>query len=286
MDSNGNYSFVTPRELTDEDIDFLCQWTNNIFDKTFLKDHVVKVHEEIRQREHVYRCISAFSYLTPKCRLHPKYQECIELLLQDRNARILDLGTCFGQEVRGLIQSGVDPSQITASDLLPNYWNAGKDLFLDNMEEVANLRGLNQTQTLFGDWATPITCGDITDNLENYFDVIICWAVFHVLSKEQVDFMIRRIFRVLKPGGILIGSCRGARESKEWVKTPDSLSRRYLHNASSLAKAFESAGFLKEKINVITVERPSIPLKDSHIPDHDDPDRQQMVHLGFSIQKE
>lgn len=130
------------------------------------------------------------------------------------------------EEVRGLRQEVVwYPSQITAADLLPNYWNAGKDLFLDNMEEVAILRGLNQTQTLFGDWATPITSGDITDNLENYFDVIICWAVFHVLSKEQVDFTIRRILRVLKPGGILIGNCRGARESKEWVKTPDSLSR-------------------------------------------------------------
>lgn len=93
MDSSGNYSFVAPRELSDEDIAFLCQWTNNVFEKNFLKDHFIKVHEEIRQREHIYRCM----VLTPKCRLHPKYQECIELLLKDRNTRILDLGTCFGK---------------------------------------------------------------------------------------------------------------------------------------------------------------------------------------------
>jgi hypothetical protein len=147
--NTGNYSVVAPRELTDDDLSFIQQYTQNTYDNEQLKKHILAVHEEIRKSCHVYRCISAFLYLFPKSRLHPEYRNCVELLRYSSSSKLLDTGTCFGQEIRCFLADGVLPSQLYATDVTSTYWEAGKRLYLDN--DVPSLRKFNEVSAFFGD---------------------------------------------------------------------------------------------------------------------------------------
>jgi SAM-dependent methyltransferase len=183
-------------------------------------------------------------YLNPRLYKHPNYFQVINLAKsKGSDYKLLDVGSCFGQEVRGLIADGVSPSSITITDLHDYYWKAGKRLYFD--DESNKLDGVT---TIFGDFATdPADIEkDISQDLTASFDCVICQAIFHVLSKKQSHFMIQRLFNVLKPGGILLGQCVGAPQAREWAFTPDGSAPRWLYSAESLTKELKSAGFTGE----------------------------------------
>lgn len=235
-----------------EDLQFLRVWTHEQRSLEELQAHVDTVHEDIRGRAHVFGCISAFLYLTPLAHHHPFFNSLVEKAKNDRSFKVLDLGCCFGQETRNFILHGLSPQQVCASDLNDIYWEAGKDLFMD--KTVAKDRGIDQVVAKFGDWALPNpatpSASDILSGWEAHFDVVLSWAVLHVLSKEQVDNMLSRICKALKAGGVLFGVAGGAKVAADWFRTPDNTQQRFLHDQSTLREALVRAGFT----GAITIE--------------------------------
>ncbi len=241
----GNFVDVPKRSLKPEDLQFLSVWIHDQRSIEELEAHVNAVHDDIRGRVHIFGCISAFLYLTPLAHHHPTYPSLIEKAQKDSSFKVLDLGCCFGQETRNFLLRGLSPHQVCASDLNDTYWEAGKDMFMDGT--VAKDRGIDQVVTKFGDWALPnshvLSSSDVVTGWEGHFNGVLCWAVLHVLSKEQVDNMLARICKALKPGGVLLGVTGGARVASEWFRTPDNTQQRFLHDATTLREAFERAGF-------------------------------------------
>ena len=241
--SSLNYSDVKTRTLTIEDLAFLREWNEDYVtdDATFF-NRIMRLQEKLIAKNHVYRCIATLSYLSPKCRKHHAYIQIIETSkLLGPSFSILDLGTCFGQEARALIFDGIHPSSILVTDIHDTYWQAGLELYSDDTESSR----LNGVRSNFGDWATPNdnSEADMAVDKVNTFNAVMCMAVLHVLSREQSQNLISRIFRVLKSGGVLFGTCVGSVEAQEWALTPDGTAPRWLHSVESLRAALLSTGF-------------------------------------------
>eukprot|EP00667_Euglena_gracilis_P009142 EG_transcript_9282 len=257
-------------ELRDEDLTFMRQWVGGEDSGATvaeLRAHVQAVHGEVVAQEHVYRCISTMSYLTPRARQHPLYAEVLTAARSAGDSyRLLEVGACFGQDTRALIMDGVPPACITVTDLHDRYWAAGLRLFQDDAARPSGHR-LTGVTTLFGDWSAEPATVDIAEGLEEKFDAVLCWAVLHVLSATQVERMLARLARVLKPGGVLFGCTGGAATAQEWGPTPDGTAIRWLHDKRSLATTLVTAGFDGE-VSVAEVPRDRLPAlrpgADSH----------------------
>lgn len=269
----GNFAKVSKPVITIEQLTFMKKWTKNFYSDEELLQHVNQVHDEICATNHVFGCISFFLYLKPCCRLHPIFRDT-NLLDYARSVnpktlfRFLDLGCCFGQETRDLLFAGIDPSQMFVSDVVPNYWEAAKKLFLDDPlhrpEGFIPNYDISQIESRFGDWSSPDEeSTELIKGWENSFDVVMSWAVLHVLSKEQCDQMLKQIFKILKtnddlnkPPSFLFGSCVGGKVATDnWLRTPSGKAQRFRHDANTLTQAFRDAGFTGEvKIEEVDLE--------------------------------
>lgn len=69
------------------------------------------------------------------------YGSIVAHLKVNEEAKVLDLGCCFGHDARQLIKDGVRPSQIVACDLLSELINYGYELFGDEKDQ-GHLKGL------------------------------------------------------------------------------------------------------------------------------------------------
>jgi SAM-dependent methyltransferase len=248
----GNFAKVQSRELDSSDLKFVKEWINDQLTEEELKQHILAIHNVICNSIHVFGCISAFLYLSPCSFLHSYRPKMIEDALSNPSYKVLDLGCCFGQETRDCILAGVNPNQMYVTDLVSTYWEAGKKMFLDN--SVAANRRTNEIESRFGDFALSLSErnslpeGDIALGWENKFDAVMCWAVFHTLTKEQSGNMIKRIAIVLKKGGVLLGSCGGTKVAgiSEFMLTPSGAGQRFLHDSNTLTNAMKEAGFTGE----------------------------------------
>ena len=248
------------RELTDFDLQFIKSWIgekSRFNDVDILKSRIEAIHKEIRSQVHVYSCISSFSYLVPRARLHPSYDSVVKAAVAVGPAyKILDVGSCLGQETRALIVDGVHPSSIWTSDVHNEYWKAGIKVFMDDetRDDEEKLFSVSEVNEIWGDWTTPLT-QKFVGELKNHFDAILCKNVLHALSLQQSENLLTRLFKLLKNGGILFGTAVGRVSAREWVRSPTNSEQRWLFDQSSLETALRNAGFSGEIIITATVEK-------------------------------
>jgi SAM-dependent methyltransferase len=283
MQSSLSFTDTPVRELVDEDFLFLRTWigdkTGIKYSNSELQQHIVSVHDQIKTRGsngmHVYSCMSSLSYLHPRSRLHPVYSEVVSAAKSAGSSyKILDVGSCLGQDTRSLIVDGVSPLSITTSDVHELYWDAGLSLFMDrecnlqkekstagtssegvieeNVDNIGSRYNVEGVTTFWGDWATPLSVRFAAD-LKGTFDAVLAKNVLHAFSAEQCDFFLARMFRMLKSGGVFFGTCTGRAVAKEWVRTPDGSAQRWLHDRDTLEAALRKAGFDGE-VSVVSSE--------------------------------
>lgn len=70
------------------------------------------------------------SFLTPVAKEFKSYSTV------PKDGKVLEVGCCFGTEIRGLLQDGFAPENITALDITNGYWNLGKTIYGDEPEGV------------------------------------------------------------------------------------------------------------------------------------------------------
>ncbi|KAI0110305.1 hypothetical protein F4814DRAFT_426529 [Daldinia grandis] len=99
-------------------------------------EHVVKVRDEA-YAVFPYPCLRAFLFLKFNLSTYPAYQKHVLYPLKQpcpdgtAEALFLDLGTCFGQDLRKLVYDGVLTSRIWASDIDLELINLRFKLFND-----------------------------------------------------------------------------------------------------------------------------------------------------------
>ncbi|KAJ2977499.1 hypothetical protein NUW54_g11412 [Trametes sanguinea] len=103
--------------LEGDELKFLQEQTG-IKDEGELKRHVLEVQAEA-YAIYPYPCIQAFNFLRFKLPKLPGYDRLLKLGQDRPNAILLDMGCCFGNDVRRAAADGFPAKQIIASDLHP-----------------------------------------------------------------------------------------------------------------------------------------------------------------------
>ncbi|EJT98647.1 hypothetical protein DACRYDRAFT_110552 [Dacryopinax primogenitus] len=96
-----------------------------------LKAHVLGIQHQALQ-VHPYPCIARFSFTSPTVARFVGYKKALLLERERKGALLLDIGCCFGADVRKAVQDGFPPAQIVASDLHPEFLELGHRLFRDD----------------------------------------------------------------------------------------------------------------------------------------------------------
>src|ERR1700759_3774499 len=108
------------------------------------------------------------------------YQEVLERI--KHGEKFLDLGCCFGQEIRKLVFDGAPSANTYGSDLYDSFLSIGYDLFKDS----------GRLQTTF-------IAADVFDDsssltrLAGQMNIIYTGAFFHLFDLEQQEKIAIRI---------------------------------------------------------------------------------------------
>lgn len=188
---------------------------------------------------HHYPCVGLYRFIHFSLCRHPIYQNTILPRLRAPNTDdiFLDVGTCFGQDVRKLIYDGVYPEgKIYASDILTEFWELGFELFRDR-DRLPNELFLYPANLFDNDSGLNRIRGKIS--------IIHMNAVFHLFNYESQLEMAKRTVKLLRPGPgtLIIGQQMGSLHAGEYAsrwRDPDATI--YRHNSESWAQMWGRVG--------------------------------------------
>ncbi|KAI8815791.1 uncharacterized protein EV422DRAFT_548393 [Fimicolochytrium jonesii] len=216
--------------------------TSVAVDDATLKQRVALTLELTYDELHVFKCIQSMMFLEPRITQHSAYPAILSGLRESSDAsgrkpRLLDVGCCYGTDVRSFLLEGVSASQLTVTDLDPGYWRVGqKALFVDeqNVKDVA---------TTWGDLSLGVESisappPEGLPSWKSSHKYVAASAVIHTLSKTQGTGLIRTVYDILETGGLFVGTTGASTQEGAWHN-----GGRWLHDEKSLAREFEAAGF-------------------------------------------
>lgn len=185
-----------PVELTDEEFRFLSRYLKDPDRDSVTQrcDHVVEKVQDL----HVYRTIRSLNWLLPQVDRLAVYKQIRSTFTDNYPPHVVELGCCFGTDVRQLLLDGLPSENILVVDLFPGYWDLGFDLFQDR----ARLR----CQSAFCDASKPAS--ELAPFREKY-DVAYALLVLHVFDQVGSVGFLTSTFNLLAPGGTFFGTTVG-----------------------------------------------------------------------------
>ncbi|KAI1657749.1 hypothetical protein F4813DRAFT_359425 [Daldinia decipiens] len=164
-------------------------------------DHVKKIRDRAFESS-PYPCIGLFRFTNLTLITHPLYDKIVGILKSEStDAAYLDIGCCFGQDLRRLVFDGVPSERLVGLDIERPLLELGYDLFLDRetLKSHFVIADILEAQ------------GKTWESLEERgFDVIHCSAVFHLFTLDRQVIAAKHIARLVKKGGIIIGRQMGS----------------------------------------------------------------------------
>ena len=144
-----------------------------------------------------YPCIGLYRFLNLTLLTHPLYSNIVDRLKAPQSY-YLDLGCCFGQDLRQLVQDGVPSERLTGLDVAGALMEHGYDLFLD--------RETLHSRFVVADAFKGSAQGAAwTDLEEKGMDVVHCSAFFHLFTLEEQISAAKNIAKLVKKGGVIVG---------------------------------------------------------------------------------
>lgn len=147
---------------------------------------------------HSYPCIGQFRFTDLSLGKAPQYAEVLARV--KGGERLLDAGCCFAQDLRRLVYDGAPSENLYGTDLLPEFFELGYELFGDR----DTLRATLFPADIFGASAR-------LDALDGTVDIIHASSFFHLFQLEPQREIARRFVRLLKPkpGSLVLGRHMG-----------------------------------------------------------------------------
>jgi hypothetical protein len=250
-----------------------------ITDDGELKEHIVAVQRDA-YAIHPYPCIHRFAftqcvgllhhtlaYLSPEYRLKisrlPAYPQVLELGRTRAHPILLDIGCCFGNDLRKAVADGFPRAGCIGSDLRPEFWQAGHRLFRDDPASLAipfvdgdafDPAFLTPDAPFVAAPTTtldlaPLTAGGTLNPLRGRVSVVHASSFFHLFDEEQQAYLARALAPLLsqEPGSMLLGS-HGGLPSKGH-RSGSRGRGMFCHGPESWAELWESV-FGKDKVKV------------------------------------
>ncbi|TFK45994.1 hypothetical protein OE88DRAFT_1638905 [Heliocybe sulcata] len=218
LDEEEAYFFKTETGITDEDE---------------LKRHIISVQKKAFE-VHQYPCIRIFEFARLKMARLPAYPHLLELGRERQDAIFLDLGCCFGNDVRKAVQDGFPVKNCVASDLENGLWELGHEMFCSTPESfpVPFVQGDILDPEFLRPWpslpsknfaGTETIPRDLQslNPLRGRVSAVFTGAFFHLFS-EQTQAKVAAALACLisdEPGSMLFGVQGGAAEKGIWQPT-------------------------------------------------------------------
>ncbi|KAI9854881.1 MAG: hypothetical protein M1824_006512 [Vezdaea acicularis] len=184
-----------------------------------------------------YPCIGQFRFLDLSISLSPAYPDVLQRLKDSTTSQpprtLLDMGCCFGQDIRRLVLDGVDSSQLYGSDLRREFMELGYDLFLDR----ESLKSKFLVGDIFADKGG-------LDQLDCKIDIIHAASFLHLFDRANQIAACKRLVRILRAeaGSMILGRQAGNIRPGEYPRRDHPNETRYRHDASSFEKMWNEIG--------------------------------------------
>ncbi|KAJ3804249.1 hypothetical protein F5876DRAFT_53629 [Lentinula aff. lateritia] len=194
-----------------------------IEEEEILKQRIAQVAQKAVD-VYPYHCICTFGFLRFRIlRSQSGYKQLLELGATRANALFLDLGCCFGNDLRKAIEDGFPAQNVIASDLRPDFWNFGHELFNTDPTTfpVTFIPG-NVLDPAFISLQPPLLLHESPPSvsptptsltpLRGHLSAIHTSAFFHLFNKDEQLLIAQKLASLLSPvpGSVVFGSHRGA----------------------------------------------------------------------------
>jgi SAM-dependent methyltransferase len=93
-------------------------------------EHIKKIRTKAWKVKQ-YPCIGSYMFLDLSMKDHSAYAEVLASLRSSKDATLLDLGCCIGQDLRKLAFDGVPGDQLVGYDIEPGFFQVGYEAFQD-----------------------------------------------------------------------------------------------------------------------------------------------------------
>lgn len=187
-----------------------------------------------------FNCIGGFWFLSFGLSSHPHYGDIVAHLKQHPAARVLDLGSCLGQDLRRLIFDGVPPENLYGCDMFPGFEEIGHALFRDG-------------DRFAGHWLTADIFDESADSplvqTEGSWSIIGSFMFLHLFSLEEATRACKRMVKLLDPqkGSCVVGTQTGAVQAGEYPLGPPYVKKMgdavaWRHSRESFIEMWEKVG--------------------------------------------
>jgi len=148
----------------------------------------------------------------------PAYKDVLKLGQERKGAILLDVGCCFGNDVRKVAADGFPVEQIIASDLKREFWDLGHLLFRSSPESfpVQFIEGNALDPAFLSPFlgaVEPMEKVNLSNiktlnHLRGQVSVIWAAALFHLFSEKDQRQLAHALGRLLSPesGSIIFGA--------------------------------------------------------------------------------
>jgi SAM-dependent methyltransferase len=183
-----------------------------------------------------YPCIGQLRFLDLSITQHPLYPIFLPLLTSPHPNLLLDLGCCFGQDLRALVAAGVPSTHLYGADLHHEFIDLGYDLLRDRSSLNAHF--------LTGDIFSPTVWASSFAPLEGTLHIIHTASFFHLFLLPQQLSLAKLLVRLLKPepGVMVVGRQSGNERAGEYPGRADPSKTCWRHNEASWKEMWKRVG--------------------------------------------
>ncbi|RDW67588.1 hypothetical protein BP6252_08984 [Coleophoma cylindrospora] len=196
-----------------------------------IEEHVYKIRDKAWQ-VWPYPCIGGFRFLDLAISLSPDYPEVLRRL-ESGSESFLDLGCCFGQELRKIAADGAPSENLYGSDLRPEFFDLGYDLFFDR----DSLKSKFIAADIF-DSSSPLS------TLDGKIDIVYIGAFLHLFGYDEQVQICKRIVQLTRPvkGTMVLGRQVGNVDAAEKPHRTNKGQVMFQHNTESFQKMWNAVG--------------------------------------------
>lgn len=182
-----------------------------------------------------YPCIGMFRFLDLSLTKTEVYIEIVSRVKEGEH--FLDLGCCFGQELRQLIHDGAPPENLHGSDLRHEFVDLGYELFKDR--EGAGSKIGWHVADIFDAYAPAWL------ELKGNVSIVYTGSFFHLFDRDEQVSVAKRIVELLKPESnvLLVGRQVGNENAGDFERASYiGEKKRYRHNVRSWKELWSEVG--------------------------------------------
>ncbi|RDB23459.1 Methyltransferase ausD [Hypsizygus marmoreus] len=251
--------------LKSEELAFFQEQTG-ILDEVELKKHIISVQEKAYEI-FGYRCIRRFGFTQLKISRLPAYQAVLDLPSQRPDAIFLDIGCCFGNDIRKIVADGWPVETAIASDLHQGFWDYGHELFKSTPDTfpaafipgnafdaaiIAPREPFYDESELATRPSNLRSLSSLTP-LQGHISAIHASAFFHLFDEAQQLELARQLASLLSPvpGSVIFGLHGGRQEKGLRIEALNSAGKHmFCHSPQTWTELWDGEVFRKGTVRV------------------------------------